>query len=63
MRQVYPADIFERRKKYGVPVWYSRHEGLNQYIATFVSQFMIEFAKVGVPHGVPLCLTPLAGQD
>ena len=27
-----PADIFERRRKYGVPVWMSRHPELNGYI-------------------------------
>eukprot|EP00048_Salpingoeca_helianthica_P010946 m.156810 g.156810 ORF g.156810 m.156810 type:complete len:233 (-) comp15158_c0_seq8:42-740(-) len=33
VRSVYPATIFERRKKYGVPVQMSRHPELNQYIA------------------------------
>ena len=46
LRQVYPPDVFERRRKYGVPVWRSRHEGLNQYIASFITQFMSDFAKV-----------------
>ncbi|CAM9259090.1 unnamed protein product, partial [Pylaiella littoralis] len=31
-RRVYPQDIFERRRKYGVPVWMSRHPELNNYI-------------------------------
>ncbi|CAM9221434.1 unnamed protein product [Laminaria digitata] len=31
-RRVYPQDIFERRRKYGVPVWMSRHPDLNHYI-------------------------------
>lgn len=26
------TDIFERRRKYGVPVWMSRHPELNEYI-------------------------------
>eukprot|EP00903_Cladosiphon_okamuranus_P017527 g16142.t1 len=31
-RRLYPPDIFERRRKYGVPVWMSRHPELNSYI-------------------------------
>ncbi|CAN0369266.1 unnamed protein product, partial [Scytosiphon promiscuus] len=31
-RRAYPQDIFERRRKYGVPVWMSRHPELNTYI-------------------------------
>jgi len=33
VRQVYPADLFVRRKKYETPVYQSRHPGLNEYIA------------------------------
>ncbi|KAI9512544.1 DNA-binding protein [Russula earlei] len=33
VRQVYPADIFVRRKKYETPVYQSRHPGLNEYIS------------------------------
>ncbi|KAI0308172.1 DNA-binding protein [Multifurca ochricompacta] len=33
VRQVYPADIFVRRKKYETPVYQSRHQSLNEYIA------------------------------
>ncbi|XP_077998684.1 mitotic spindle assembly checkpoint protein MAD2B-like [Glandiceps talaboti] len=32
MREVYPAGIFERRKKYNVPVQMSCHPEVNQYI-------------------------------
>ncbi|KAF9518528.1 hypothetical protein BS47DRAFT_260829 [Hydnum rufescens UP504] len=32
-RQVYPADLFVRRKKYDAPVYQSRHPALNEYIA------------------------------
>ncbi|CAN0564148.1 unnamed protein product, partial [Ectocarpus sp. 12 AP-2014] len=32
-RRAYPQDIFERRRKYGVPVWMSRHPELNAYIS------------------------------
>ncbi|KAK7041692.1 hypothetical protein VNI00_008981 [Paramarasmius palmivorus] len=33
VRQVYPADIFVRRKKYDTPVFQSRHPALNEYIS------------------------------
>lgn len=35
-RQVYPSEIFERRCKYGIPVWMSRHPDLNTYISEAV---------------------------
>lgn len=33
VRQVYPADLFIRRKKYNTPVYQSRHPDLNEYIS------------------------------
>ncbi|KAG6866044.1 hypothetical protein C0991_009141 [Blastosporella zonata] len=33
VRQVYPADLFVRRKKYDTPVFQSRHPALNDYIS------------------------------
>ncbi|KAI3615354.1 mitotic spindle checkpoint horma domain-containing protein [Moniliophthora roreri] len=33
VRQVYPADLFVRRKKYDTPVYQSRHPALNEYIS------------------------------
>ncbi|KAF5352635.1 hypothetical protein D9756_005990 [Leucocoprinus leucothites] len=33
VRQVYPPDIFVRRKKYETPVYQSRHPMLNEYIS------------------------------
>jgi len=32
IRKIYPADIFERRRKYGLPISMSRHPDLNNYI-------------------------------
>ncbi|KAJ7361538.1 DNA-binding protein [Mycena albidolilacea] len=32
VRQIYPADLFIRRKKYDTPVFQSRHPALNDYI-------------------------------
>ncbi|KAH8099262.1 DNA-binding protein [Cristinia sonorae] len=33
VRQVYPAEVFVRRKKYNTPVFQSRHPALNEYIS------------------------------
>jgi len=33
VRQVYPTDLFVRRKKYDTPVFQSRHPTLNEYIS------------------------------
>ncbi|KAI0931699.1 hypothetical protein AcW2_000536 [Taiwanofungus camphoratus] len=33
VRQVYPPDLFVRRKKYDTPVFQSRHPALNEYIS------------------------------
>jgi hypothetical protein len=33
VRQVYPADLFVRRKKYDTPVFQSRHPALNEYVS------------------------------
>ncbi|KAK7064063.1 DNA-binding protein [Favolaschia claudopus] len=36
VRQIYPADLFVRRKKYDTPVFQSRHPTLNDYISKAV---------------------------
>jgi hypothetical protein len=33
VRQIYPADLFVRRRKYDTPVFQSRHPALNAYIS------------------------------
>jgi mitotic spindle assembly checkpoint protein MAD2B len=33
VRQIYPPDLFVRRKKYDMPVFQSRHPALNEYIS------------------------------
>ncbi|CCM04445.1 uncharacterized protein FIBRA_06625 [Fibroporia radiculosa] len=33
IRQIYPAELFVRRKKYNTPVFQSRHPALNEYIS------------------------------
>lgn len=35
------TDIFERRRKYGIPVWMSRHPELNHYIC----QVSVSFSR------------------
>ncbi|KAK7695173.1 hypothetical protein QCA50_002363 [Cerrena zonata] len=44
VRQVYPADVFVRRKKYNTPVFQSRHPGLNDYISGAVKAVTDELA-------------------
>ncbi|KAH8997332.1 DNA-binding protein [Lactarius akahatsu] len=44
VRQVYPADLFVRRKKYETPVYQSRHPGLNEYITGAVRAMNDELA-------------------
>jgi hypothetical protein len=46
VRQVYPADLFVRRKKYDTPVFQSRHPALNEYIASAVKAVGDELALV-----------------
>jgi mitotic spindle assembly checkpoint protein MAD2B len=46
VRQIYPADLFVRRKKYETPVYQSRHPGLNEYIAGAVKAIGDELVLV-----------------
>jgi mitotic spindle assembly checkpoint protein MAD2B len=46
VRQVYPADVFVRRKKYDTPVYQSRHPGLNEYISGAVNALREEIFLV-----------------
>jgi len=46
VRQVYPADIFVRRKKYETPVYQSRHPTLNEYISGAVKAVRDELELV-----------------
>lgn len=41
-------DIFERRRKYGMPVWMSRHPDLNNYI------FQVSCRSVSCKAGKPV---------
>ncbi|KAL4070598.1 DNA-binding protein [Scleroderma citrinum] len=42
VRQIYPPDLFVRRKKYDTPVYQSRHPSLNDYISGAVMAIMDE---------------------
>jgi len=48
VRQVYPADLFVRRKKYETPVYQSRHPALNEYIAGAVKAISDELVLVSI---------------
>jgi mitotic spindle assembly checkpoint protein MAD2B len=50
VRQIYPADLFVRRKKYETPVYQSRHPGLNEYIAGAVKAIGDELVLVSMPN-------------
>ncbi|KAJ3754011.1 spindle checkpoint protein [Lentinula raphanica] len=45
VRQVYPAEIFIRRKKYDTPVFQSRHPALNAYISGAIKAVGEELVK------------------
>jgi hypothetical protein len=46
VRQVYPVELFVKRKKYGTPVFQSRHPDLNEYIAGAVLAVKEELVRV-----------------
>ena len=46
VRQIYPADLFIRRKKYDTPVFQSRHPELNAYISGAVKAIKEELVQV-----------------
>ncbi|KAG5724729.1 DNA polymerase zeta processivity subunit [Termitomyces sp. T112] len=48
IRQVYPADLFVRRKKYDTPVFQSRHPALNDYISGAVKAVAEELVSGNV---------------
>jgi len=48
VRQVYPAEIFVRRKKYETPVFQSRHPALNDYISGAVKAIADELTHVSI---------------
>ncbi|KAI3624082.1 hypothetical protein CBS14141_002510 [Malassezia furfur] len=49
VRQVYPPDVFVRRKRYEAPAFQSRHPGLNEYIGTTCNAIVHELQHVRLP--------------
>ena len=45
-RGVYPASVFSRKQSYSVPVWASRHPGLNEYIDDIIAAARVQILKV-----------------
>ncbi|MBW0526157.1 hypothetical protein O181_065872 [Austropuccinia psidii MF-1] len=45
LRNVYPPDLFEQRKKFNIPLVASRHPLLTSYIGDVISQSMEEISK------------------
>ena len=65
LRQIYPVDLFARRKKFDLPVWRSRHPELNEYISGAVKAVGEELILVGstVPEVKPIHIaTALQGN-
>lgn len=58
VRQIYPAEIFVRRKKYDTPVFQSRHPSLNEYISGAVKAIGDELVHVSI-HPNNVCLESL----
>ena len=52
VRQVYPVDLFVRRKKYDTPVFQSRHPALNEYISGAVKAIGEELVLVNTSQRV-----------
>jgi len=46
VRQIYPPNLFVRRRKYDTPVFQSRHPALNEYISGAVKAIGEELALV-----------------
>ncbi|KAI0801105.1 DNA-binding protein [Fomes fomentarius] len=58
VRQVYPAELFVRRRKYDTPVFQSRHPALNEYIAGAVRAIADELAEGNVDKVVVVIKAP-----
>lgn len=46
VRQIYPPDLFVRRRKYDMPVFQSRHPALNEYISGAIKAIADELVLV-----------------
>lgn len=61
-RQVYPANVFIRRQRYRVPVWSSRHPGLNAYIDDVLAAVKVQIQRNFV-KSVHLVINSMATGD
>lgn len=59
VRNIYPRSIFEKRLKYNVPVWMSRHRDVNSYIVR-----ALQNSKQLLEQGlVEKIVVPITGPD
>ncbi|PWN35830.1 DNA-binding protein [Meira miltonrushii] len=61
-RQVYPANVFARRQRYRVPVWSSRHPGLNAYIDDVLSAVKVQLQR-NLVKSVHVVINSVASGD
>lgn len=61
-RQVYPANVFTRRQRYRVPVWSSRHPGLNVYIDDVLAAVKTQVQR-NLVKSVHLVINSMANGD
>jgi len=62
IRNVYPPEIFERRRKFNVPVRQSRHKDLNDYISGAVAD-MKQWMDKGLIEKVVLAVEDCATKE
>ncbi|KAG5654684.1 hypothetical protein H0H81_007440 [Sphagnurus paluster] len=62
VRQIYPADLFIRRKKYDTPVFQSRHPALNEYISGAVKAIGEELVTARFFYEALICLKVILQQ-
>jgi hypothetical protein len=59
IRELYPSSFFERRRKYGIPVWMSRQPDLNAFIVKVLRNAKPHFDR-GLVRRV---VVPISGPD
>ncbi|KAE8261227.1 hypothetical protein A4X09_0g7692 [Tilletia walkeri] len=52
VRNVYPPEVFQRRKKYNTPVYQVRHPGLANYVGLIIKSIKAELYKASVERVV-----------
>ncbi|KAL9936058.1 hypothetical protein V8E36_004900 [Tilletia maclaganii] len=59
VRNVYPPEVFQRRKKYNTPVYQVRHPGLANYVGLIIKSIKVELLKATIER-VVLVITDTA---